>query len=133
MEHAGDGDRGRTLAAISNRIVALQREKYGRGATKVRTIMDGDFVVCVMEDIYISAERTLIDAGRDDAVRETRSAFQDAMRPQFTAAVEEMTGRRVVAFMSQNHVNPDLAVEFFQLGDAIEDGGSSPLEETPAG
>ena len=74
-----------------------------------------------MEDIYIPAERTLIEGGDFETVRRTRSAFQDAMSAQFKNAVEESTGRRVIAFMSQNHANPDLAIEFFVLGDRFEE------------
>jgi uncharacterized protein YbcI len=133
MEYPAQGANGRTLAAISNRIVALQRQYYGRGATKARTMMDGDFVVCVMEDIYIAAERTLIDGGRFAAVLETRSAFQDAMAPQFKAVVEEATGRRVIAFTSQIHANPDLAVEFFMLGGALDKPFSNGPAQTPDG
>ncbi len=130
MSTHGNTERGGMLAAISNRIAALQRQHYGRGATKVRTLMDGDVVMCVMEDIYIAAERTLIESGRFAAVRETRSAFQDAMALQFTAAVEEATGRRVRAFLSQNHANPDIAIECFFLGEKF-DGRGSETEEEP--
>ena len=111
---------GHVAAAISNRLVALQREFYGRGPTKAKTTVDGDLVVCVMGDIYISAERTLIDSGRFEAVRHNRSAFNDAMAPQLKKAVEDLTGRRVTAFVSQTHADPDLAVEVFILGDAVD-------------
>jgi hypothetical protein len=84
-----------------------------------------------LEDIYIAAERTLIDRGRFAAVLETRSAFQDAMAPQFKAAVEQETGRRVIAFTSQSHANPDLAVEFFLLGGAVDEPFSDGPGETP--
>ncbi len=128
MAQTENGEHGPLLAAISNRIVALQRQYYGRGATRAKTIMNGDIVVCVMEDIYISAERTLIDSGRFEAVQQTRSAFQDAIAPQFKAAVEELTGRSVIAFMSQNHANPDLSVEFFKLGTPLEDTRAAATE-----
>jgi Na+-translocating membrane potential-generating system (MpsC) len=74
-------DRARQLSAISNAITRLHRDHYGRGATTVRTIMQRNFVMCVLEDIYTPIERTLIDAGREDAVRETRTIFQDTMNP----------------------------------------------------
>ena len=77
--------------------------------------MGADYVICFMEDIYTPVERTLIDAGRFAAVQETRSAFQDTMRGKFTAAVEELTGRKVIGFLSQVHVDPDLSVETFIL------------------
>jgi uncharacterized protein YbcI len=107
-------------AAISNAIVGIHRQHFGRGASRTRTVMGADYVICFLEDIYTPVERTLIDAGRFAAVQETRGAFQDTMRQTFTEAVEELTGREVVGFLSQVHVDPDLAVETFILksGDA---------------
>jgi len=83
--------------------------------------MQRDYVVCFLEDIYTPVERTLIDAGRQEAVLETRQIFQQAMRANFVEIVEEATGRKVKAFMSQNHFEPDMAAEIFVLepdGDA---------------
>jgi uncharacterized protein YbcI len=77
--------------------------------------MGADYVICFLEDIYTPVERTLIDAGRFPAVQETRSAFQDTMRYKFSEAVEQVVGRKVVGFLSQVHVDPDLAVETFIL------------------
>jgi uncharacterized protein YbcI len=76
-------------------------------------------------DIYTPVERTLIEAGRFDAVRETRNAFQDTMRERFSAAVEEATGRKVIGFLSQVHVDPDLAIETFILEPESADGSSA--------
>ena len=108
-------DRGRQAAAVSNAITRLHREHYGRGATTTRTIIQRNYVVCFLDDIYTPVERTLIEAGRREAVRDTRGLFQDAMRTKFSEAVEEATGRRVVAFMSQVHFDPDMAAEVFVL------------------
>jgi uncharacterized protein YbcI len=107
--------------AIGNAIAKLHRERYGRGATTVRTVMNGIYVMAMLEDIYTPAERTLIDAGDWETVKGTRQAFQMAMRPAFSAAVEEITGRKVVAFMSQVHCEPDLAAEIFVL-EPVRDG-----------
>jgi uncharacterized protein YbcI len=112
---APDG-KGKALVGISNAIVALHREYYGRGATRARTIMQDDYVVCFLEDIYTKAERTLIDAGRFEEVQRARHAFQETMESRFVAAVEEHTSRKVRGFLSQVRINPDLAVEAFQLG-----------------
>ena len=101
--------------AISNAITRLHREHYGRGPKSARTIIQRNYVVCFLDDIYTPAERTLIDAGRLDSVRQTRHEFQEAMRPVFSQAVEEITGRRVIAFMSQVHFEPDMASEVFVL------------------
>ncbi len=108
-------DRGKLAAAISNAIVGIFREHYGRGASRVRTVMGADYVICFLEDIYTPVERTLIEAGRFDAVKETRGAFQDTMQKRFSDEVERLVGRKVIGFLSQNHVDPDLAVETFIL------------------
>ena len=114
-------ERGRQSAAISNAITRLHREHYGRGATTTRTIIQRNFVVCFLEDIYTPVERTLIESDRRDAVRETRNIFQDAMGPRFNEAVESATGRPVIAFMSQVTFDPDMAAEVFVLEPEAED------------
>ena len=108
-------ERGRQAASISNAITRLHRDHYGRGATTTRTIIQRNYVVCFLDDIYTPVERTLIEAGRNEAVRETRNIFQDAMGPKFREAVEEATGRTVIAFMSQVCFDPDMAAEVFVL------------------
>jgi uncharacterized protein YbcI len=113
---AGDGGNNRQRAlAISNAIVRLHREYYGRGATTARTIIQRDYAVCFLDDIYTPVERTLIEAGEREQVLQTRHAFQRAMAEKFSAAVEEVMGRKVVAFLSQVHFDPDLAAEIFVL------------------
>lgn len=114
-------ERGRQSAAVSNAITRLHREHYGRGATTARTIIQRNFVVCFLEDIYTPVERTLIESGRLEAVRETRNIFQDAMGPKFRQAVEDATGRKVIAFMSQVTFDPDMAAEVFVLAPDAED------------
>jgi len=108
-------DRGKMLVAITNAIVGLHREFFGRGATRGRTIMQENYVLCVLEDIYNKAERTLIDAGRFEEVHRARNAFQETMEERFSKAVEELTGRRVAGFLSQVRTNPDVATEIFIL------------------
>lgn len=115
VQDDGSRDGGKAAAAISNAIVGLHREYYGRGATRARTLMSGEYIVCFLEDIYTAGERTLIDAGRFRTVQDTRDAFQETMRERFSSAVEEITGRRVIGFLSQVHDDPDLAVELFIL------------------
>jgi len=111
----GAGDHGRSAAAISNAISRLHRDYYGRGATKSSTVFQRNFIVVFLEDIYTPLERTLLDAGAAQQVKETRQSFQLAMRERFSAAVEEIVGRKVIAFMSQVHFEPDLAAEVFVL------------------
>jgi uncharacterized protein YbcI len=114
-------ERGRQAASVSNAITRLHREHYGRGASTTRTIIQRNYVVCFLHDIYTPVERTLIEAGRLDAVRETRNIFQDAMGPKFREAVEAATGRTVIAFMSQVCFDPDTAAEVFVLEPQGED------------
>jgi uncharacterized protein YbcI len=108
-------DQARRATAVGNAISRLYREHYGRGATTVRTVMNRNYVVSFLEDIYTPVERTLIDAGNEQTVKDTRQAFQMAMGPAFAATVEEITGRKVIAFMSQVHFKPDMAAEVFVL------------------
>jgi uncharacterized protein YbcI len=112
---AQPGERGKALLAITNAIVGMHREFYGRGATRGRTIMQENYVMCVLDDIYNKAERTLIDAGRFAEVKQARLAFQDTMEERFSKAVEEATGRRVVGFLSQVRTDPDVSTEIFIL------------------
>ena len=108
-------DQASHASAIGTAITRLHRQHYGRGATTARTMLNRDHVVCFLEDIYTPVERTLIDAGEHDAVKYTRQVFQMAMREQFSEAVEEITGRKVIQFMSQVCFDPDMAAEIFVL------------------
>jgi uncharacterized protein YbcI len=112
---AAPSDRGKMLLAVTNGIVGLHHEFYGRGATRGRTIMQENYLVCFLEDIYTKAERTLIDAGKHETVLQARNDFQEAMRTRFSQLVEEITGRRVIAFLSQVGVDPDVGAEIFWL------------------
>ena len=101
--------------ALSNMMTKMHRDKYGRGPNSVRTVMGHDHVICFLEDLYTPVERTLLDAGEVEAVRETRHAFQRTMEPEFRAMVEKITGRTVRAFLSQVTFEPDISVEVFVL------------------
>jgi uncharacterized protein YbcI len=108
-------ERARQAVAVGNAIGRLHRENYGRGATTTRTIYQRNHLVTFLEDIYTPVERTLIDAGSQEDVKRTRQSFQMAMRGRFSEAVEEITGRTVVQFMSQVSFDPDMAAEIFVL------------------
>ena len=108
-------ERARQAIAVGNAISRLHREHYGRGATTTRTVYQRNHLVAFLEDIYTPVERTLLDAGRQDDVKHTRQVFQVAMRERFSDAVSEITGRKVIAFMSQVHFDPDMAAEIFVL------------------
>jgi uncharacterized protein YbcI len=115
------GENGQLATAAGTAITRLHREHYGRGATTTRVVYQRNFLIVFLEDIYTLVERTLIDAGQPDTVRQTRQAFQDAMTDRFTKAIEEITGRKVIAFLSQVHFDPDLATETFILDPSDED------------
>jgi uncharacterized protein YbcI len=101
--------------AISNAVVQIHKEGYGKGATRARTRIVEDAVVVELEDVFTRVEHTLIAAGRQDQIRETRQIFQQSQRQVFISAVEEITGRKVRALFSQVHFDPDLALEVFLL------------------
>lgn len=106
---------GKQALEIGNAITRLHREHYGRGASTTRTVFQREYVAAFLHDIYTPVERTLIEDGQQQGVKETRQLFQMAMRERFTKAVEEITGRKVIAFMSQVHFDPDMAAEIFVL------------------
>lgn len=114
MEARAD-DLGRQAIQISNALTKNHREHFGRGAGSVKTVINKGFVVSFLEEIYTPLEKTLVGGGREDLVHEVRLAFQAMMRDTYTTIVEEATGRKVRAFLSQNHVAPDIAVEIFVL------------------
>jgi uncharacterized protein YbcI len=100
-EVEGDRASGSLVAAISRDIVRIHAQFYGRGPTRAKTVWRDEVVVCVLEDVFTRAEKVLVDGGRFEDVRANRTAFQDATRPLFLAAVETATGRRVKSFLSQ--------------------------------
>lgn len=106
---------GETLAQISTGLVQLHSRYYGKGPTKAKTHLVGDTVISILRGGFTTVERTLIDQGDVDAVYAMRRSFQMAMEEQFTTVVEGATGRKVIAYMSQIHQDPDLAVEIFVL------------------
>lgn len=110
-----ESTRGEVLASISTGLVQLHSRFYGKGPTKAKTHMVNDTVICILRGGFTTVERTLIDEGNVDAVYEIRRSFQDVMGEQFTAIVEGAIGRKVIAYMSQIHHDPDLAVEIFVL------------------
>jgi uncharacterized protein YbcI len=102
-------------AAISNATVRLLSEYTGRGPTKARTYIHDDLVTIVLRDTLTKGERSLHSAGRTSIVLANRSAFQETMGSDLIAAVEQHSGRTVEAFLSSNHIDPDIAVESFVL------------------
>jgi uncharacterized protein YbcI len=103
------------LAQISTRLVQLHSQFYGKGPTKAKTHMVNDTVVSILRGGFTTVERTLLDTGEADSVYEVRRTFQSVMEGEFRQVVEEATGRKVIAYMSNVHFDPDLAVELFVL------------------
>ena len=101
--------------AISNLVVRLLSEYTGRGPTKARTHFSENLITVVVQDLLTKGERSLIRDGKADLVLEMRRAYQLTMRHDFIAGIEEITGRVVIAFLSANHIDPDMAIESFML------------------
>jgi uncharacterized protein YbcI len=108
-------------AAISNAMVGIHSRHYGKGPTKAKTYVLEDVVLTVMQDVFTTVERTLIDNGKGELVRDVRTAFQYTLRDEFTGAVEQITGRETRAFISQIDCDSDTAVEVFLLADGNGD------------
>ncbi len=109
------------LEAVTESMVALHEHYYHRAPVSAKTQMLGDEVlVCVMGGVYTDVEKTMIELQRAPVVQETRSAFQEAMQHKFIDEVERLCGRTVAAFISNQHVGPDIEVELFVLRDVVQ-------------
>jgi uncharacterized protein YbcI len=114
---------GDVLTAISDGMVALLKEFYGRGPTRAKSYYEDDLVVCVLRGGFSRVEQTLLEGGRGTAVIQQRMEFQELMRERFEAVIEDATGRRVIGFMSGNQQEPDMMCEVFMLdpSDLVDD------------
>jgi uncharacterized protein YbcI len=120
----GEGDRsslGEMRATISNEIVRLQAEYYGKGPTRAKTYIVDDLVVVVLEESFTRAEKTLAERGERDAIEHIRRRFQQQMADEFTSVVEQATGRKVRVFLSETNIEHDVSVETFLLADERTD------------
>jgi uncharacterized protein YbcI len=115
----GGAARGQLSADISSAVVHLFSKHTGRGPTKARTTLDADLVVVLLRDNMTKGEKSLVHAGKAAEVLQIRRTFQETMRAELVEAVERLTKRNVVSFMSANDVNPDAAAEIFLLDQAI--------------
>lgn len=106
---------GEQLTAISDGLVALLKEFYGRGPTQAKSYYQDDLVVCILRGGFTRVEETLRDGGRGAAVIDQRMAFQELMRERFEGVIEKATGRPVIGFMSGNQQEPDMMCEVFIL------------------
>ncbi|MFL5863101.1 MAG: DUF2294 domain-containing protein [Solirubrobacteraceae bacterium] len=118
---------GQLLAAISNGIVQLMREHYGRGPMNAKTYALDDIVVCVLRGSgFTPLEQTMMDSedhDRGERVIAMREDFQRLMANRYKATIEELTGRKVLAFLSQAHVEPDITLEVFFVDRPLEGSG----------
>jgi uncharacterized protein YbcI len=116
-------EHGDVLTAISDGIVALLKEFYGRGPTRTKSYYEDDLVVCLLRGGFTRVEQTLVDGGRGSSVIQQRMEFQEVMRERFEAVIERATGRQVIGFMSGNQQDPDIMCELFILAptDLVDD------------
>jgi uncharacterized protein YbcI len=115
MADSETAGRGTHASEISDGLVSLHKQYYGRGPTQAKTYLVNDTVVSMLRGGFTPIERTLIEQGNADAVHDMRRHFQAVMREEFTRVVESATGRKVIAYMSQIHSDPDIALEVFVL------------------
>ena len=116
---------GQLLAAISTRVVSILREHYGRGPMKAKTYALDDIIVVVMRGSgFTPLEQTIMDSGQPDRVVDMRHQFQHMVTDRFTGAIEELTGRTVLAFLSQAHVDPDITIEIFFIDEPLDGFGA---------
>jgi uncharacterized protein YbcI len=106
---------GDVRTAISDGIVALLKEYYGRGPERTKTYVSDDLVVCLLRGGFTRVEQTLFEGGHGEDVIRQRMAFQNVMRERFEHVVEQATGRSVIGFMSGNQQDPDMICEIFVL------------------
>ena len=118
---------GWLLQDVSNAMVALHKEQFGRGPTKAQSHLAGaDALLCVMEDALLPAERAMVEMGEHQRVRESRMFLQVATADQFIATVEEITGRTVRAFASATDPARGVVMENFIFEPARRDDGQAP-------
>ena len=108
------------LDAVTDEMVAFHERYHHRAPATAKTLLLGDdLLACVLGGVYTDVEKTMIELQRSTIVQETRSAFQTAMQHRFIASVERLTGRGVLAFISNHHVGPDMEIELFVLAPSV--------------
>jgi uncharacterized protein YbcI len=123
---------GRLLSAISTSIVKMMREHYGRGPLKAKTYALDDIIVCVLRGSgFTPLEQTIMDSGDGSRVIAMRENFQEMMATRYKSMIEELTGRTVMAFLSQAHVEPDITLEVFFIDRPLDGFGAVEVLDTP--
>ena len=121
---------GNLLAAISTSIVGILRDHYGRGPMRAKTDALDDIIVVAMRGSgFTPLEQTIMDSGRPDRVVAMREEFQSVMRDRYERTIKQLTGRNVIAFLSQAHVEPDITVEMFFIDGPLPGFGALELTE----
>jgi uncharacterized protein YbcI len=116
---------GQLLAAISTAFVGILREKYGRGPMKAKTYALDDLIVVVLRGSGFTAlEQTIMESGEPQSVIAMREDFQRVMADRYRQTIHELTGRNVVAFLSQAHVDPDITIEIFFMDGPLQGFGA---------
>jgi uncharacterized protein YbcI len=115
MSSEGQWHDGELAARISTTVVKALARTTGRGPTKAKTTLGDNGIFVVLQDSLTRGEQNLTDAGEGEAVLDLRRRWQRVMRVELSREIEELTGRKVIGFMSDNHLDPDLAVEVFVL------------------
>jgi uncharacterized protein YbcI len=128
---------GELLTALSNAVVRIVREYTGRGPTQARASIRDDVVIVMMQETLLKAEHSLINDSKGALVVEMRRSFHQTMRQELSDAVERLTGRKVIAFMSDSQLEPDYSAEIFVLessssGD-LQDGATDLRGAAPPG
>lgn len=116
---------GNLLAAISTSIVGILRDHYGRGPMRAKTYVLDDLIVVVMRGSgFTPLEQTIMDSGRPEQIVAMREDFQNTMEDRYKQTIKQLTGRNVVAFLSQAHVEPDITVEMFFIDGPLQGFGA---------
>ncbi len=119
---------GQLLSEISTSIVKLMREHYGRGPLKAKTYALDDIIVCVLRGSgFTPLEQTIMDSGDNDRVVAMRENFQGMMATRYKSMIEQLTGRHVLAFLSQAHVEPDITLEMFFIDRPLDGFGAAEI------
>ncbi len=121
---------GELALAISTAVVRELARTTGRGPMRARTTLGDNAVFVVLQDTLTRGERNLVDAGESNAVLGLRRLWQNVMRESCSRTIAELTGRKVVGFMSDNHIDPDIAVEVFILEATDQDTAGRPQDES---
>jgi uncharacterized protein YbcI len=120
---------GKLLSEITNRIVGLIRQHYGRGPIKAKTHVLDNLIVCTLSDGLTAIERTMVEGGEADWVVGLRREFQHLMETRYRELIEQLTGRRVLAFLSDVHLDPDITIEVFLMDAPLPGFGALELVE----